>query len=57
MAIYETFQSVTGQELEKALWPVEKPKAVVQLVHGMAEHSARYADFGSFLAETASRCS
>lgn len=42
MAIYETFQSVTGQELEKALWPVERPKAVVQLVHGMAEHISRY---------------
>ena len=33
------FRSVTGQELEKRLWPAEgQPKAVVQFVHGMAEH-------------------
>lgn len=43
MAVYDTFASVTGAELEKVLWPVEgRPKAVVQLVHGMAEHISRY---------------
>ena len=43
MAVYETFRSVTGQELEKALWPAEGvPKGVVQFVHGMAEHISRY---------------
>ena len=37
------FRSVTGQELEKRLWPAEgQPKAVVQFVHGMAEHIDRY---------------
>jgi alpha-beta hydrolase superfamily lysophospholipase len=30
-------------------WMVDKPKAIVQFVHGMAEHGERYADFASFL--------
>ena len=38
-------------EIFSRLWAHEEPKAVLLLVHGMAEHSARYADFGSFLAE------
>lgn len=43
MAIYTTFSSVSGHTLEKAYWPVQgKPKAIVQLVHGMAEHIRRY---------------
>ena len=42
MAKYDTFMSVGGQKLEKALWPVDNPKGVVQLVHGMAEHIRRY---------------
>ncbi len=43
MAEYGTFTSVTGAELEKVHWPTqEPPKAVVQLVHGMAEHISRY---------------
>lgn len=42
MAIRGTFISVTGAQLEKMEWPVENPKAVVQLVHGMAEHISRY---------------
>ena len=37
-----TFASVTGKKLECAHWPVEKPRAVVQLVHGMVEHIRRY---------------
>ena len=42
-AIRGSFRSVTGQELEKRLWPAEgQPKAVVQFVHGMAEHIDRY---------------
>ena len=32
------------------LWDkVEKPKAVVQIFHGMAEHAKRYDDFAKFL--------
>lgn len=43
MASYSSFPSASGQTLEKAFWPCEgRPKAVVQLVHGMAEHIRRY---------------
>lgn len=43
MAVYGTFASVTGQTLERVLWPTEgTPRGVVQLVHGMAEHISRY---------------
>ena len=37
-----TLKSVTGKELRLYVWPIESPRAVVQLVHGMAEHMARY---------------
>lgn len=38
-----TFRSVTGQRLDRRLWrPEGEPRAVVQLVHGMAEHIDRY---------------
>ena len=38
-----TFASSTGQELDKRVWmPEGAPKAIVQLVHGMAEHIDRY---------------
>ena len=37
------YAAVTGQTLERALWPIEgTPRGVVQLVHGMAEHISRY---------------
>lgn len=29
----------------------EKPKAIIQIAHGMAEHAKRYEDFASFLVE------
>lgn len=32
-------------------WEAEKPKAVVLLIHGMAEHMARYQNFAKFLNE------
>ena len=35
-------QSVSGKPLQVYVWPVGQPKAVVQLVHGMAEHMGRY---------------
>ena len=42
-AIKGSFRSVTGQKLEKRLWPADgEPKAIVQFVHGMAEHIDRY---------------
>ncbi len=35
--------SVTGAKLETWTWkPAEQPRAIVQIVHGMAEHIARY---------------
>lgn len=38
-----TFLSVTGETLEKCLWPADgAPKGIVQIVHGMAEHIGRY---------------
>ena len=30
-------------------WPCPSPKAVVQLIHGMAEHIQRYDEFARFL--------
>lgn len=42
-AIQATFPSVAGQQLEKRLWlPEGEPKAILQLVHGMAEYIDRY---------------
>lgn len=39
-------------KLHAAIWiPDGEPKAVVQIVHGMAEHIGRYEDFAKFLAE------
>ena len=37
-----TLKSVSGKPLRVYVWPVDHPKAVIQLVHGMAEHMARY---------------
>jgi len=38
-----TFSSTTGLRLEYRMWlPEGQPKAVIQLVHGMAEHIDRY---------------
>lgn len=44
------FSSHDGKEVQLYVWDnVKKPKAVVKIAHGMAEHSARYADFAEFL--------
>ncbi len=41
--IIGTYPSVTGVTLEKRIWlPEGKPRAILQLVHGMAEYIARY---------------
>ncbi|MGX7132008.1 alpha/beta fold hydrolase [Enterococcus songbeiensis] len=49
----ETLQSADGRHfLHVALWlPQEKPKAVVQIIHGMVEHIIRYEEFALFLVE------
>ncbi|MCH5156363.1 MAG: lysophospholipase [Clostridiales bacterium] len=44
------FSSHDGREIQLYVWDnVKKPKAVVKIAHGMAEHSARYADFAEYL--------
>lgn len=45
-----TFKSFDGKEIYIHEWTeVEKPRGVVQIVHGMAEHAARYEPFARFL--------
>ena len=48
-----TFPSTDGvHEIRAVRWaPKGKPRAAVQLVHGIAEHILRYEDFARFLAE------
>lgn len=38
-------------EIFSRLWAPETPKAVLMIAHGMAEHSARYDEFATYLAE------
>lgn len=46
------FPSATGScDIRCRLWIPEEVRAAVQIVHGMAEHIDRYADFAMFLAE------
>lgn len=40
-----------GEELFLRIWEIEKPKGIVQLAHGMAEHSLRYDRFARLLNE------
>lgn len=45
-----TLQSNDNQTaLNLLLWPHKEPKALIQLVHGMAENIARYNDFALYL--------
>lgn len=45
-----SFKSFDGKEISYCLWDdVKSPKAVVQIIHGMAEHVARYDNFAKFL--------
>lgn len=37
-----TLTANDGQDIEILSWPHAAPKAIVQIAHGMAEHSARY---------------
>ena len=44
------FKSFDGKEIFVREWlDVKEPKAVVQIVHGMTEHSERYDAFARFL--------
>lgn len=45
-----SFTDPFGKKIECLKWiGGQKPKAIVQIVHGMAEHAARYDDFAKFL--------
>jgi alpha-beta hydrolase superfamily lysophospholipase len=44
------FQTVDGANLHVSGWAVEKPKAIVQVLHGMAEYGSRYARLAQALA-------
>ena len=44
------FNSFDGKEIYVHEWTqVDEPKGVVQIVHGMVEHGARYEEFARFL--------
>jgi alpha-beta hydrolase superfamily lysophospholipase len=45
-----SFQTVDGATLYVRGWVVDKPKAIVQILHGMAEHGGRYARLAQALA-------
>ena len=46
----DKFQSFDGTTIQCYLWnDVKKPKGIVQIAHGMAEHARRYDDFACFL--------
>lgn len=38
-----------GQKIFYRVWPVENAKATIHIYHGMAEHSARYAEFAEYM--------
>ncbi|MBW2507076.1 MAG: lysophospholipase, partial [Deltaproteobacteria bacterium] len=46
-----SFQTVDGATLQVRGWVIDQPKAIVQILHGMAEHSGRYARLAQALAE------
>ena len=45
-----TFETVDGASLHVYGWVVQEPRAIVQILHGMAEHGARYARLAQALA-------
>ena len=45
-----TFQTEDGTRLHVSGWAVEEPKAIVQVLHGIAEHGSRYARLAEALA-------
>ncbi|MGB3050170.1 MAG: lysophospholipase [Polyangiales bacterium] len=44
------FQTVDGANLRVSGWVVQNPKAIVQILHGMAEYGSRYARLAQALA-------
>ena len=51
MEIFKMISDYDGLEIAAAHRPVENPRAVLQIVHGMAEHKERYFPFMEYLAE------
>ncbi|WP_400203515.1 alpha/beta fold hydrolase [Candidatus Methanomassiliicoccus intestinalis] len=47
-----TLKADDGLDLSIALFEIENPAAIVQIIHGMKEHKERYYDFIHFLNET-----
>ena len=43
------YDSCGSGKIHASIWPVEKPIAVVQILHGIAEHVFRYDAFANFL--------
>ena len=53
------FTFIDQDEIEVFVYkwePIEKPKAVVQIVHGMAEHAKRYERLAAFLCKNGYIC-
>lgn len=46
-----TFKSFDKKNIFVHEWAVDSPRAIVQIVHGMAEHAGRYDAFAKFLNE------
>jgi alpha-beta hydrolase superfamily lysophospholipase len=42
LPITRVFTDSFGVEITYYVWPVEKPKAIVQIAHGLGEHARRY---------------
>ena len=42
LPITRVFNDSHGVEITYYVWPVEKPKAVIQIAHGLGEHARRY---------------
>lgn len=47
----ETAATADGTAQLRRRWVADEPKAAIQLVHGIGEHSGRYAHVGQFFAE------
>ncbi|MGB8329037.1 MAG: lysophospholipase [Polyangiales bacterium] len=45
-----SFQTIDGAKLQINGWAIDQPKAVVQVLHGMAEYGSRYARLAQALA-------
>ncbi|MEJ2411554.1 MAG: lysophospholipase [Anaerolineales bacterium] len=47
-----TFQNSKGQEIYYQTWlPEDQPRGVIQIVHGLNEHSGRYQHLGKFFSD------